>query len=170
MKSSYFNRLLLFVFVAIVGFSCSKDDDDKVQPDLREQVVGNYDVDVKFIATEGTVTLEGTMTVSKHGSDKNMLIATIDLGSWGDETIYLNKIVEASNGLGFDVVSRKDTDDDGDEFTLLGYDKSVELGSSYYHGMYDKNDKEIFVGFSIVYTETIYSEFNYNMTVEGKKK
>lgn len=169
MKTLYFNRLLLFVFVALVGFGCSKDKDE-VKPDLRDQVTGSYDMEASFITTEGTFAIDGTITVSKHGSDKNMLIATMDLGDLGDETIYLNKIAEASNGLTFDVVSKKEIDEDGDEFTVTGLDGAVELGSSRYHGLYDKNDKEIKIGFTVTYTEAIYSEFNYSMTVEGKKK
>lgn len=35
MKSLYFNRLLLFVFVAVVGFGCSKDDGDNVKPKIQ---------------------------------------------------------------------------------------------------------------------------------------
>lgn len=168
MKNLYFNRLLLFVFVAVVGFGCSKDDDD-VKPDIREQAIGSYSYTGYAIAENGSnATVSGHMIVSKHGSDNNMLIISIELDGETD-IIHAAKIAEASNGFTFDVVEMDGIDDDGDKFTISGYDV-ITLGSSKYHGGFDKEKKEISIGFKLKYHDPVYFEFNYTLDIVGNKK
>lgn len=91
MKNLYFNRLL-FVLVAIVGFGCSKSEED-VSP--IDKIVGTYYV-VGLIYNYGLGyedNVEGNLIISKNGDG---VIITID--EWD---FYVNKIEADGNTINF---------------------------------------------------------------------
>lgn len=70
MKNLYINRLLLFVFVAVVGFGCSKDEDEvKVEVKPVDQLVGTYDMTGEVIGEDNSVDITGHVKISKNGED-----------------------------------------------------------------------------------------------------
>ena len=162
MKKFYVNQLLVLTFFAVLGFSCSKDDDE-VKVDLRDQAIGSYDISGEVVTGVGNYSVDGVLVVSKHASDQNRMILSFEGG-----TFYAEKIAEASNGITFDIPTQEFTDSEGDKYFLKG-SKKVTLGSSKYDGAYFSGDKEIKIGIVTEYEDEQWSDFNEDVILTGTR-
>ena len=143
MKNTFKNLLLLFVLIISLS-ACSKDD-DKDNTDIRDQAVGtyNYTLDVAYYE-DGELQLlpdlsdSGIFTVKKNESDSKM----IDFAEDGKVFFSGSKIAAASNGFTFDVPSQIIEVDELGQIGIIGLNL-VELGSTYYNGVYFNSEKKI---------------------------
>lgn len=93
MKNLYFNRLLLFVFVAVVGFGCSKDDE--VNP--TDQLVGTYDVLVIMTSSEDDYEQYSSEAIISQNGNEGITIKVGTLQFSG------NKVKSSDGGVEFNI-------------------------------------------------------------------
>ncbi len=132
MKSLNLFTFLLLGFLVVFS-SCS---DDEVEPDLRENIVGNY----MGMATMNTgFSTENTMSsisVTKDSNDKSRVLVNFD-----GVNLYANDISEVSNGYVFNFPSQRVTVD-GRSLTFSG-NNGFEVSGAFYHGVFNKDDKRL---------------------------
>lgn len=154
--------LFLLTLPALLLFTGCSEDEPEV--DFRLQAVGSYNYTATFTLkadANQTDTDTGTLTIALDG---NTMTATVD----GD--VYtLNGVTEGSNGLGFNVNTVTETDDDGDSYQLRGVASST-LGTAQYHGRYDSGSKQLFINFETDYVDNQYDDFNFFIEIIANKK
>jgi len=149
-----FKFFLVFVSVLALGFTFSSCSDDEENADIRDNVVGTYNFTVKSYTIENEELVlqgedTGSLTVKKNEGNAT----TIDFYDGADLMFQGNKIVEAANGLAFDIPSQNYSED-GVTVTIVGYDY-WDLSGTSYQGAY------------LTATKKIESAFIYSIEVEG---
>lgn len=148
--------------------SCKEDD---VVVDLRDNVVGTYNYNLKSYVFDGTnltylgadTDETGTMIVKKNATNA----ATLDFFEGAELQFQGNKIQEASNAVAFDIPSQTMTKD-GITVDIRGFEY-WDLGGTKYHGAYVTADKQISAAFQ--YTITVGGEsVTFVATYEGTKQ
>ncbi len=152
-----FKFFLVFVSVLALGFTFSSCSDDEENADIRDNMVGTYnytsksyllvDDELQYTGSENDET--GTFTVKKNDGNAT----TVDFYEGANLVFQGNKIVEAANGLAFDIPSQNYSED-GVTVTIVGYDY-WDLSGTSYQGAY------------LTATKKIESAFIYSIEVEG---
>lgn len=97
MKTLYFNRLLLFVFVALVGFGCSKDKDE-VKP--VDKLLGSYDVLVIMTSSEDHYEQYPSEATISKGNNEDIIIKV------GSMQFSGNQVKSLEGGIEFNIPSQ----------------------------------------------------------------
>jgi len=163
-----FKFFLVFVSVLALGFTFSSCSDDEENADIRDNVVGTYNFTVKSYTIENEELVlqgedTGSLTVKKNEGNAT----TIDFYDGADLMFQGNKIVEAANGLAFDIPSQSYSAD-GVTVTMVGFDY-WDLGGTTYQGAYLTATKKM--QFAFVFSIEIEGvEAQVVTTFEGTKQ
>jgi len=149
LKNRFAAGLILLIALAPFAFTgCTNDN-----PDLRDEIVGEYDYLVKIysIAPDGTLVylgnqgdnydIEGTMRITK-GAGIDML----DFWDGNVRMFYAENLIDKGDAIVFDVL-RQEGWIGPVNVQISGFDE-IQSGSSLYHGAFFFDDESVEIGFS----------------------
>ena len=155
---------LMLVVISTLFLACSKDE---TTVDIRTNVVGTYPYVAKQYKLVGStltylgtdVDFTGTFVVKLNTASSN----TIDIWEDGVKSFEGQKVLEATNGVVFDVPSQT-----ADGTTISGY-QYWNLGGTKYHGAYTTASKKLEIAYQ--YTAPISGvPTNIVAIIEGTKQ